>query len=274
MSTRLRYQLARRRRFRERKKILSRFLVYLLAAILMIFALIAIFFIPFFRISNIGIEGLAKIPEEEVREKVDENLAQKKFFILPGDNFWLQNSENLVTLIKSNFPSVRTVEIDRDFPRGLTIKIEEYLPWGVLCHGVVEKCFWIDADGVAFEEAPEFSGLIVPKIVDKRSDEPRLAKKLLSPELMRLVSYFNERAANDDLLQSVQFIIDEKDETLRVRTRAGWDIILLESLDPEEAYKNLRLTLEGEIKNKVNDLEYIDLRFGNKIFYKFRSGSP
>ncbi|MBI2052756.1 MAG: hypothetical protein HYT34_00740 [Candidatus Ryanbacteria bacterium] len=97
----------------------------------------------------------------------------------------------------------------------------------------------------------------------------RLGEKYLSADFMRLVAYFDERARQDNAVQSVEFSIDKKDSTLRLKTRAGWEILLLENVNAEDAYKNLKVTL-GEIKNKVSSLEYIDLRFGNKVFYKFK----
>ena len=87
---------------------------------------------------------------------------------------------------------------------------------------------------------------------------------------MRLITFFNEKAPDDPDLQSVQFTLAQKDATIRVTTRAGWSILLLENTGPENAYKNLRVALGTEVKAKIAQLEYVDLRFGNRIFYKFR----
>ena len=87
---------------------------------------------------------------------------------------------------------------------------------------------------------------------------------------MKLIAYFNERSASNEQMRSLQFTIGEQDRTVHAITRAGWEILLLEDTDPEAAYKNLELALEREIKDKIASLDYIDLRFGNRIFYKFR----
>ena len=41
--------------------------------------------------------------------------------------------------------------------------------------------------------------------------------------------------------------------------------------DPSELTKNLALILSSDaIKGKIDELEYIDLRFGNRVYYKFK----
>ena len=41
----------------------------------------------------------------------------------------------------------------------------------------------------------------------------------------------------------------------------------------EDLIKNLMLVLESErLKGRETDIEYIDLRFGNKVYFKFKGG--
>ncbi|MEK7576106.1 MAG: FtsQ-type POTRA domain-containing protein [Patescibacteria group bacterium] len=223
-----------------------------------------------FQVDDVLFTGLSQTPEADVREYLDVQLLQKKFFVLPANVIWLVSPDALAIALTRTFPTLKSVRIVRKYPRSLEVRAVEFAGWGVLCHGEPEECFWIDRGGVAFDHAPGFSGIIVPKIRDKREREFKLGERQLSDKMMQLIAYFDERAVSNDYLQSLQFTIDARDQTLRVTARGGWDILLLEGSDPESAYKNLKTSLEGEIKDKVANLLYIDLRFGNRIFYKFK----
>lgn len=264
-------RLQRESRVLWRKRLIRRLVVFFVMCGGVLVGIGWLLFSSRFRIDDIQISRVEQIDSAPIRAVVERWLAGHIYYVIPKNTVLALPTKDLKREIISSFPTIRDAVITRSFPRTLLIDLKEYDVWGVLCHGEPEKCFWIDRNGTAFDNAPEFSGVIVPKIHDNRIQEYRLHARYLSDNLMRLIAYFNERAVSSNHLQSVQFIIDAKDATLRVRTRLGWDILLIESSDPEQAYKNLSLALNGEIKDRVQELEYIDLRFGNRIFYKFRN---
>ena len=53
-----------------------------------------------------------------------------------------------------------------------------------------------------------------------------------------------------------------------VNTKNGFKVFFNEEKDFLEQVDNLTLILNREIKLNINNIEYIDLRFGNKIYYK------
>lgn len=265
-------------KFREQRKRIHRrrFLKKIILFFLLLFVCTSIvgwgLFSERFRIRDITLSGFSRTSDTLARLKLEQELSKKYAYVIPRDSLWMQNTRALEALLIESFPTLKKVDVRREFPRSLRVHAIEYDAWGVLCHGnnAKEECFWIDRDGVAFALAPNFTGIIVPKINDERSQEYRIGNTYMNPALMNLVAFFNERTMSDDTLQSLQFIIDAHDETLRMRTRAGWDILLLASNDPEKSYRNLKTALSSEIKDAVANLEYIDLRFGNRVFYKFK----
>ena len=98
-------------------------------------------------------------------------LLQKKFIVFHASAIWLANPRAIAASIIRKFPTIQSIEASRELPHTLTLQVSEYSGWGVLCHGEPEECFWIDRAGIAFDRAPGFSGLIVPKIRDMRSRE-------------------------------------------------------------------------------------------------------
>ncbi|MEK7649976.1 MAG: FtsQ-type POTRA domain-containing protein [Patescibacteria group bacterium] len=224
-----------------------------------------------FHIVDVSLEGVARTSREDVDLYLAEWLGQKKWGIIPVRSYWLLSRSDLSQGLASAFPTIEHAEVVKEFPHALKVSVKEYAGWGVLCRTNADECFWIDRAGVAFEPAPAgFSGIIVPKITDERDRTVVFREQQLSGEMMRLITFFNERAPQDPRIQSVEFTIARTDETIRVKTRAGWEILMLEKTDPGYVWQNLETALAGEIKDDISRLEYVDLRFGNKIFYKFR----
>lgn len=57
-----------------------------------------------------------------------------------------------------------------------------------------------------------------------------------------------------------------------MRLRKGFLILTDENISPEKTGKVLRAILLEEIgSEKISNLEYVDLRLENKVFYKFKN---
>ena len=58
---------------------------------------------------------------------------------------------------------------------------------------------------------------------------------------------------------------------MQVKTNAGWHIYLKMNDDIKAQLENLDLTLKNSIApDEQSKLEYIDLRFGEKVYYKYK----
>ncbi len=271
MKSRLQSRLAAQGRRSKYKRRRRRTLLGIFIVLVCFAGIVWVLSLERFQIANISIEGLERTKDADIRARTETFLNTKRFYVLPRRSIWILDRQNLADMLKHEFSTLKSARVRTAFDQTLRVVVEEYDPWGVLCSATSGTCYWMDRAGVVFEGAPDFTGLIVPKVQDNRIYDIHLGGTYVSQAFMQLVAYFNEKAVSDQNLQSLAFSIDAKDQTLRVQTRAGWEILLLESNNPEEAYKNLQTAISGDIKSRVNDLEYIDLRFDKRIFYKFRN---
>ena len=65
-------------------------------------------------------------------------------------------------------------------------------------------------------------------------------------------------------------MILKKENIYEFYTQEGWKIILNDKNEPRSAYLNLITALDANIKDKRAKLDYIDLRLGNKIYFKYK----
>ena len=64
-------------------------------------------------------------------------------------------------------------------------------------------------------------------------------------------------------------VILKKENIYELYTLDGWRVLANNQNNPNDLFINLTAVLD-EIKDKRQNLDYIDLRFGNKVFYKFK----
>ena len=132
--------------------------------------------------------------------------------------------------------------------------------WLYWCTGSPETedrpCHYVNRDGLIMDEAPQLKGALFPKLYDERKGEKRIEEHLLA-----FVNQF---------YQFGRFVV-KNDATLEI----GWPgaMQLKTSLkdDPQEVAQNLALILEKEIGDRRDEVDYIDLRFGNRVYYKLKN---
>jgi cell division protein FtsQ len=212
------------------------------------------FFSNFFKINEIEILGAEKIQKEDFEKFLREKVEKK--------NIFLMKSSTIKNEILKNFPQIFSVEIKRKFPSTLVFKISERKEVAAFCQE--EDCYLIDKEGIVFErrggegilkiERENFGGEIKP---GDRVIEKEILEKIL--EISKKIEFGIEKVS----------IISQ--DNLHFKTSQGFEIFIDPQKDVDWQLTKLKVALENAIpKEKIGDLEYIDLRFGNFAYPKYK----
>ncbi len=150
------------------------------------------------------------------------------------------------------------------------VKEVDHVLAAVVCR--IEQCFWLNKNGVSFNQSGKTAGNLILSLEDKTSRELKVGTELLNAKTLAELSFLRQRIYEDlSLGLRAGETADSNFSDFDFITSEGW--ILRLSL-AENAYKTLetlKKTLE-EIKKTAPSagLEYIDLRVPNKVYYKFR----
>lgn len=132
--------------------------------------------------------------------------------------------------------------------------------WLYWCAGSPEAgdrpCYYVNRDGIIMDEAPRLKGELFPKLYDERGGEKRIEE--------RLIVFVNHFYAFG------QFVV-KTDETLEIGWPGAMQLKVSLRDNPQEVAKNLALILEKEIGDRRDKVDYIDLRFGNRVYYKLKN---
>jgi len=272
------------RQLRRKRRVIKASLI-LFCVLLFVGIVIAFFNLSKFRISQISIEGAVVLDQEQFKGETLNFLKEKYLKLFPYDNIFILPEGKLAADLSEIFPLLKKIVISRDFPQKISIAIEERKAEALWCADSdsasipasststleslpKESCAFADADGFIFQPAPSFSGAIFLKFFDEREQPSGMGKMMTDgDEFQKLTSFAG-------LLKENGFDISKiilKDAGIReVYLKEGWYILLNDKNEPDQTFSNLELVLDQEIKEKRPKLDYIDLRFGKKVFYKFK----
>ena len=131
-----------------------------------------------------------------------------------------------------------------------------------------KSCAYIDDGGFAFAPAPFLDGFLIKKIFINESDIKIGENAVSESKILLYENMIRSFKATDT---SVMAMLFEMDIPRDARVYAGkWHALIARDADPEKIAEVLKLIMATELKGKLDELQYIDLRFGNKVFYKLR----
>lgn len=235
-----------------------------------------LFFYPGFQIENIIISENIRVKNQDLENLVDDNININIFsignFKLATKSIFLVNSGKLSEKILNQFPAVEKIKATKIFPETLSLEVVERIPVAAYCSGAdsEQECFLIDKDGIIFEQlygVPE--NLIIMRQLQGPS-HVSVGNQVIAKNIIDSISSIEKTLKEN-------FQIDLKDALLtsplrlNIKTSEGWEAYF--NLDSDSNINlqlvKLNLLLDGEIspEDRVN-LEYIDLRFKDRAFYK------
>lgn len=104
--------------------------------------------LPYFRITNISINGLKIINREEMETFIKNNYL-KGGLILPTNNYFLVDSDEIYAGLKKHY-LLSDLKIQKIFPKEIKIEAVEKLSTVIYDNGI--KCYLLDKEGTAIAE--------------------------------------------------------------------------------------------------------------------------
>ncbi|KND47736.1 MAG: hypothetical protein AB201_02245 [Parcubacteria bacterium C7867-006] len=275
---------------RKRKK---RIIKYSIISFLIIFIIGLSSYIshrPEVRISKVVLKGGVLVTESDISDKSFSYMKDSYFWLFPKNSSFWYPKKQLSVYLKENFKRIDTISIGLDGLRTMVVTVEERKPFAIWCDklpGQVEistttpvekdseyqKCFFIDQNSTIFSEAPYFSGDAYFKFYGLVSTSTPIGNYYISSstKFQEIVHFISDIKAMS--IRPLYLIAeDEGDFSLVV---SGGGKIFFDTKKPlTEISKNLESLLKtpalSTSTNSDLPIEYIDLRYGNKLFYKLK----
>ncbi len=134
--------------------------------------------------------------------------------------------------------------------------------------GSPQSCFFIDKDGVIFEEAPSVDGSLIFKIDGKsRAEDVKPGDRIFESDFLDKI-FDSKKIFEDGLGVSFPSFTVLEDNVLEANSSFGWKIIFDSSSDLRAQMEALKKNFEEMKPEEKEVLEYFNLRIEGRIYYK------
>ena len=216
------------------------------------------------QITSVEVVGGQTISHAEIRRLVETELTGSYYRLVPKRFTWTYPKDTIREKLQS-LDRVKQVDISRD-DQAVYVVFDEHIPAALWCAAEETSCLFIDRTGYAFAPAPELTGGAFVRFT-QAGEVPQLATNGFDREFMSATNDFIERLqAELGLFVTEVTLIGDQD--IEFTVSGGGVIKVSQRLALEQSFRNLRtvLQLEEFIHLEPGTFQYIDLRFGDKVF--------
>jgi cell division septal protein FtsQ len=222
-----------------------------------------------FAINDLNVVGAqalsAAAVESAFGERVDDGV--RHFF--SRTNIFLYPYSEIQQALLLQFPLLQAVSFTREsmLSQALTITVYEREPKYLWCS---HTCYFMDANGFVFALAANPTGFLTFRGGLDATKEP-VGQTFMRGRLEQLVD-FVEGLKNSGLAVASASIDNETD--ISINLTDGYYIKTTFGSSAEQLARNLALAISTEaLAGKLLSVEYIDLRFGNRVYYRLESSN-
>ncbi len=235
-----------------------------------------------FRIRSVVVEGNKVVDTDEVVAVADEVLSGAYAYLIPHRNAFVYPKQRLERRIAATFPRFRSVSASRIDMHTVRVAVSELRGIALWCGAdaaaVEAACWFTDESGKIVSAAPTYSGNVYPRLYGggiAAGDAAPLGKTFVPEADFRALLVFQETLESYGF--SVRAIVlgaEERRMLIDLGKGRAAPVRFGATQDIARAAENLSLALDKpelakKLQNDRVDLEYFDLRFDNKVYYKF-----
>lgn len=223
-----------------------------------------VFRADFMQIKNIEILGAETVSVENLKATALSRTSGNYFFIIPKTNILFLNKQELADTLLTTFLRLEKAEINKQyFSKNIVLKIKERSTDFLWC-ARSEECFYMNKSGLIFERAENLGSKFIFKGI--LTGDPIMQNFATADKIQNYLGFVEK--FKDSGIEATYINIESSDKGV-LSTSIGEVFFSPEEVDLVVVAQNVLLLIdEIKAKNPSFVFEYIDARFGNKMFYK------
>jgi hypothetical protein len=263
---------------KRRKKFIAKIIAVVFSILAIIVSIAIISRLSYFKIDQISIAGNETIDTLDIQSSVEQAMFGNYLLLFPKNSTIFYPNGAIKKMLFSKFSRVLVSSVGLSGLHTLDIKITEKKPFATWCKtdGVepnsafTNNCYFMDDRGQIFSKAPEFSESVYVKYYGLINGDP-------IGQIYKLPFQFNDISAMIDFLNNRNLnptlFVAKNDGSFEMRLKGDGVLYLSADLSLSKTLENLQALFDKEniaSSNSTTTIDHIDLRFGNKILYKFK----
>lgn len=226
-----------------------------------------------FTISEIQVKGLQSANTQDVINAVELEASGSYALVLPKKNILFYPKDKIKNGLLNKFSTFADVEIKRVDTNKLEIAIVEKNANAVVCKteeaitsGSFADCFFVDFNAKSFQAVVGEPDKSLNRFIDVNVNT---ASSTLSSEAMKQIKQVKDDLFNRNLVTQYVKVIDAKNLEFKIQDNGK---IMISLPVGEDFLSVLGTALTTKMLSSGVKFEYVDARFGNKVFFKLENG--
>ncbi len=221
--------------------------------------------VKFMTIDEVVVTGGETIDTDKIEKEMQQALEGAYFRLIPRRFVSFYPEKEMMEKLKS-VERVHNIKFEIDNRTKLLVTFDEYIPKSLWCGSEDGyECLFIDETGYAFGRAPKLTGGTFLRFVTTGRE-------------VKVGETLSEKSVIDNIFLVVTLLADKNWYVSHVELDQAGDVFLglvgggelkmVASEDPAKVVDNLLVILASKEFShlKPGNFQYIDLRFGNKVF--------
>lgn len=241
-------------------------------------------YVDIFQIDNVEVSGTERINPDEIENLIYNQTDARRYVVFGQGSIFFFSKRQARQIIEDNF-LLDKVKIKKSYFKTIKVEVTEKQSGLGWISGDTQH--YLDLEGLALREIELGGGFVVeqsgentdvirselssgdfPVIYDKSNGEVLIGQLVTTKELVNFVlSLFDELSVVADFEISHFTIERPFSREVTLVTKEDWEARFKIDEDPIIQGGILVSVLQQKIRDRSN-LEYVDLRFGEKVFYK------
>ncbi len=235
----------------------------------------------FLRITSIQVSGEQTVSAASVTEFVQSKISGYKLFVFAKDNIFLYPQSQIQRELPLAMPVVASVRVHAVNFHTIGVDIVERQPKALWCGNSraasSSECLLLDQSGVAY--GPANNGFVIADQPDsgyKRYFGALISSstppQYLTPDAFTSLGALVDAIAQNQLQDAVESVYVDSSSDVHMGFASGFELLFALSADGGDVYSRFQLALQSDAfaGHTIADFRYLDLRFGDRLYYKLK----
>jgi hypothetical protein len=237
--------------------------------------------LPQVRIHSIAVSGQKTVEGGKLQAFVEEKISGRRFVVLPADSVFLYPKKEIATELLAYFPLLKTATVHAQNFESIAVEVSEREPYALWCGAtplVESPCALMDKTGLAYAPAANFFGDAYFTYYGPATTSPGFKgafapRQFLTPQEFESLSALVEQFAKYEQKARVNRVVVEEVGDVKLSFDNGFSLLFALKDATGDVFESfvLALTAEPFVNRPISDFEYLDLRFGDKLYYHLKN---
>lgn len=230
------------------------------------FILYGLFISPLFVIRDIKINGLGRLPESAISERLWQQTKQKSFWPLKQKNILLFKKDVAEKDLLANF-NFSKIKIKKNLFHSLTVDIEER-PYAFIWQEAGNS-YYSDSKGFIIRDSVVNPDDLKKFIVIENQTPDSLIENdylKINPEYLTFIFAVKSASEKNPETAISRFLISQELNTVKVVFQNGLLAYLNVKDNVDKQIEKFLVVKREKIKDNISSVNYIDLRYGDKVY--------